>query len=96
MGDSNIFICPVVLGGGVCFDFFGGLWVFFGVCLLCFVLSNLLDTSRVSDSFQEGNFLVLRLDALEVIVGVKGPIPRCFVKIASGICRAVMVAKLKS
>lgn len=52
----------------------------------------------VSDSFQEGNFFILRSDALEVVVlsGGGKSNSQMFVKIASGICSTVMVANLKS
>lgn len=81
-------------GGGLCcFGFLVVCGVFFW-CL--FVLLKILGTSHcVSDSFQEGNFLVLRSDALEVIVGVEGPFPRHLVKIASGICRMSWLPNLK-
>lgn len=70
---------------------------FFVVFLVWVFLLHLLGTSHyVSDSFQESNFLVLRSEALKVLVGVEGPIPRCFVKISSGIYKTVRVAKLQS
>lgn len=97
-----------VSGGTVIFLFV--LWYcVFNVVLFClivcflfssfFFLLNLLETSHcVSDSFQEGNFFILRSHALEVevISGGGKSYSQMFVKIASGICSTVMVANLKS
>lgn len=75
------------------------LFVFGFLLLSFFFLLNLLEMSHcVSDSFQEGNFFVLRSDALEVEVlsGGGKSYSQMFVKIASGICSTIMVANLKS